>query len=75
VAIGYLCAAALLLSFFATEGLLAVLGIDLALFHFYGSLTDTAVVLGTVALAWFGILPIVYFALVVLIKRFCLNRW
>ena len=73
VAIGYLCAAALLLSFFAAEALLAVLGIDLARFHFYGPLTDTAVVLGTVALARFGILPIVYFVLVVLIKR-CLLR-
>ena len=73
VAIGYLCAAALLLSFFATEGLLAVLGIDLALFHFYGPLTDTAVVLGMVALARFGILPIVYFVFVVLIKRFLLK--
>ncbi|MGH8507655.1 MAG: alpha-hydroxy-acid oxidizing protein [Gammaproteobacteria bacterium] len=72
-AIGYLCAAALLLTFFATDELLAVLGIDLALFHFYGPLMDTAFVLGTVALARFGILPIVYFVFLVLIKRFLLR--
>ncbi|MCI0493339.1 MAG: phosphopantetheine-binding protein, partial [Planctomycetes bacterium] len=73
VAIGYLCAGALLLSFFATDELLAVFGVDLARFHFYGPLTDTAVVLGTVAFARFGILPIIYFVFVVLIKRLLLK--
>jgi isopentenyl diphosphate isomerase/L-lactate dehydrogenase-like FMN-dependent dehydrogenase/acyl-CoA synthetase (AMP-forming)/AMP-acid ligase II/acetyltransferase-like isoleucine patch superfamily enzyme/acyl carrier protein len=69
IAISYLCAAALLVSFLAAEALLGVFGIDLALFHFYGPLTDTAIVLGTFALARFGILPIVYFGMVVLVKR------
>jgi len=73
VAIAYVCAAALLLTFFAARALLAVLGIDFNRFHFYGPLIDTAVVLGTFALARFGILPTVYFGLVVLIKR-CLLR-
>jgi hypothetical protein len=39
VAIGYVCAAALLLTFFAAQALLAVLGIDFTLFHFYGPLS------------------------------------
>lgn len=73
VGIGYLCAAALLSSFFAAEALLAALGFDLARFRFYGPLTDTAAVLGVVALARFGILPIGYFAFVVFIKRLLLR--
>lgn len=72
VLLGYLCAAAILLGFFFTEGLLERLGIDLGRFHFYGPLSDTALVLGAVALARFGVLPVIWFVMVTLIKRLAL---